>query len=118
MNSSVFLKSANQRSTDESAYTQLTQHQRYPIHAFMKTGFTQSAVKSAENKANGDTVLQAHQKAMMHLWFKSKNRIASATWDLVDGLIKQDLSPEQISGRLFTEQDISLSHERIYLPIY
>ena len=33
----------------------------------MKAGFTQSAVKPVEIKANGDTVLQAHQKAMMHL---------------------------------------------------
>ncbi len=55
---------------------------------------------------------------MMHRCCKSKNRIVSANWDLVDDLIKQDWSPEQISGRLFTEQDISLSHERIYLPIY
>ena len=62
--------------------------------------------------------MQAHQKAMMHRCCKSKNRIVSATWDLVDDLIKQDWSPEQISGRLFTEQDISISHERIYLPIY
>ena len=32
--------------------------------------------------------------------------------------IKQDWSPEQISGRLFKEQGIPISHESIYLHIY
>ena len=40
------------------------------------------------------------------------------TWVLVDDRIKQDWSPEQISGRLFMEQGISISHEWIYLHIY
>jgi IS30 family transposase len=37
---------------------------------------------------------------------------------MVDALIKQDWSPEQISGRLYEEQGISISHEWIYLNIY
>ncbi len=44
------------------AYTQLTQKQRYQIYAFMKAGFTQSAVKSAEIEANGDTVQCRHTR--------------------------------------------------------
>ena len=37
---------------------------------------------------------------------------------MVNALIKQDWSPEQISIRLLMEQDISISHEWIYLHIY
>ena len=36
----------------------------------------------------------------------------------VDSLIRQDWSPEQISGRLSIEQGIAISHEWIYLYIY
>jgi IS30 family transposase len=37
---------------------------------------------------------------------------------MVNALIKQDWSPEQISGRLYDEQRISISHECIYRHIY
>ena len=37
---------------------------------------------------------------------------------MVNTLIKQDRSPEQISIRLLMEQDISISHEWVYLHIY
>jgi IS30 family transposase len=36
----------------------------------------------------------------------------------VNTLIEQDWSPEQISGRLYEEQGVSISHEWIYLHIY
>ena len=36
----------------------------------------------------------------------------------MDSLIRQDWSPEQISGRLSIEQGIAISHEWIYLYIY
>ena len=37
---------------------------------------------------------------------------------MVNTLIKQDRNPEQISIRLLMEQDISISHEWVYLHIY
>jgi len=111
-------------------YTQLTQEQRYQIYAFMKAGFTQKEVAvetgvhpssiSREVRRNrgrrGYRPKQAHQKALARRI--NKSRIDSSTWALVDSLIKKDWSPEQISGRLFIEQDISISHEWIYLHIY
>jgi transposase, IS30 family len=36
----------------------------------------------------------------------------------VDALIAQDWSPEQISSRLYDEQEISISHEWIYNHTY
>ena len=37
---------------------------------------------------------------------------------MVNALVKQDWSPEQISSRLYDEQEISISHEWIYNHIY
>ncbi len=113
-------------------YTQLTQEQRYQIHAFMKAGFTQSAIAeemgvhpstiSREVRRNrglrGYRPAQAHEKAVTRRSNKFQPRICSSTWSLVDSLIKQDWSPEQISGRLSSERGISISHEWVYLYIY
>ncbi len=106
-------------------YTQLTQEQRYQIHAFLKVGFKQIHIAnemgvhpctiSREVRRNrgkrGYRPQQAHQKALSRRAIKPKLRISSHTWDLVDHFIKQDYSPEQTSGRLLMEQNISISHE-------
>lgn len=113
-------------------YTQLTQELRYQIHAFMKAGFTQSAIAdnmrvhkstiSRELRRNrgqrGYRPKQAQEMAVLRRHEKSKPRIDRAAWALVDSLIQQEWSPEQISGRLFDEQGIAISHEWIYLHIY
>jgi IS30 family transposase len=46
--------------------------------------------------------------------WKSRSRITAETWALVEGLLRQDWSPEQISGRLKKEQKVCISHEWIY----
>jgi transposase, IS30 family len=61
---------------------------------------------------------QAHVTAMQRQYEKPKTHIPLTTWAMVNALIKQDWSPEQISGRLYEEQGISISHECIYLHIY
>jgi len=113
-------------------YTQLAHEQRYQIHAFMKAGYTQKAIAketgthpstiSREVRRNqgqrGYRPKQAHEKAMMRRYENPKTRIPLTTWALVDDRIKENWSPEQISGRLFMEQGISISHESIYLHIY
>ena len=45
-------------------------------------------------------------------------RIDAATWLQVESLLRQDWSPEQVSGHLKRELKLSLSHERIYQHIY
>jgi len=113
-------------------YAQLTREQRYQIEALLKTGHNQTMIAkvlsahkstiSRELKRNhglrGYRPKQAHEKAMQRRHEKSKTRIPLTTWVLVNALIKQDWSPEQISIRLLMEQDISISHESIYLHIY
>ena len=61
---------------------------------------------------------QAHAKAMQRRHEKLKTHLPLTTWAVVNTLIEQDRSPEQISGRLYEEQGVSISHEWIYLYIY
>lgn len=113
-------------------YTQLTQEQRYQIHASMKAGFTQSAV-AEELRVHKSTISreinrnrglrgyrpkQAQEKTMARRSSKYRPHIPHTTRLLVDDRIKRDWSPEQISGRLFLEQGVRVSHEWIYLHIY
>ena len=110
-------------------YAQLAQEQRYQISALMNAGYTQSAIAtdmrvdkstiSRELKCNrgqrGYPPRQAQERGILRRHGRSKLRIAPATWNMVDVLSKQDWSPEQISGRLFAEQGIAISHEWICL---
>jgi transposase, IS30 family len=66
----------------------------------------------------GYRLKQAHVKAMQRRHKKPRTYIPKTTCVMVDSLIKQDWSLEQISDRLYEEQGISTSHEWIYLYIY
>ena len=108
-------------------YHQLTQAQRYQIYALRKmnhplseiaavVGVHKSSV-SRELKRNrgqrGYRPQQAHQLAVDRRQ-KALPRITAENWSLVENLLRQEWSPEQISGRLKKEQDIRISHEWIY----
>ena len=108
-------------------YHQLTQAQRYQIYVLRKTqhsfseiarvlGIHKSSV-SRELKRNrgkrGYRPQQAHERALGRR-SKSVLRITAQVWAVVEKLLRQDWSPEQISGRLKKEQGICISHEWIY----
>jgi IS30 family transposase len=108
-------------------YHQLTQEQRYQIYALKRTkhslteiatviGVHKSTV-SREVKRNrgqrGYRPQQAHERAMKRRP-KAILRITTEVWTVVESLLRQDWSPEQISGRLKKEQKGCLSHEWIY----
>jgi IS30 family transposase len=108
-------------------YRQLTQVQRYQIYALKKTGHSHTEIAevigvdkstvSRELKRNrggcGYRPQQAHSLAMERRQ-KGVPRITPETWAVVERLLQQDWSPEQISGRLKQEQGICISHEWIY----
>lgn len=112
-------------------YKQLTREQRYQIKALLKTGHKQVEIASVlgvnkstiqrEIKRNrgerGYRPEQAHEKALARRAGKSKPRISSNVWELVEAKIREDWSPEQISGRLRLEK-VFVSHEHIYQRIY
>ena len=61
---------------------------------------------------------QAHRLALKRRSAKVRPRFSGFVWRQVEELIRHDWSPEQISGRLETEQGIRISHEHIYQYIY
>jgi IS30 family transposase len=113
-------------------YTQLTREQRYQIYALMKAGHNQSRMAilvgchkstiSRELRRNrglkGYRPYQADELAYDRQCAAYRSRIAWQTWQQVERLLRQDWSPEQITGRLKLEQQPTVSHECIYLYVY
>lgn len=108
-------------------YVQLTQEQRYQIYALKKTGHSGSEIAdvigvhkstvSRECKRNrGGCGYRPQQAQRWALARRQKGvvRITAETWGVVERLLRQDWSPEQISGRLKRERKIQISHEWIY----
>ena len=111
-------------------YTQLTQEQRYQIYALLKMEHSQSEIAKVigvhratvcrEIKRNcgkrGYRPQQAHQFAQTRRK-KVKTRIRAEDWVLVEENLRQDWSPEQISGRM-QKAGLRISHEHIYQYVY
>jgi transposase, IS30 family len=115
------------------SYTQLTREQRYQIYALKKADHSQTqmaaiigchkATISRELSRNGGQrgyrPRQAQELALSRKPPAHRPRIQPATWTLVESLLRQQWSPEQIAGRLKLEQhEQRVSHERIYQHIY
>ena len=109
-------------------YKQLTCEQRYVIKILKEKDFLQKDIAetigvnkstiSRELKRNrgqrGYRPKQAQRKAEERRRDKSPPRISKDIWDKVTTHLKDDWSPEQISGRLKETEAISISHEWIY----
>jgi transposase, IS30 family len=113
-------------------YTQLTREQRYQIYILRKAGHLQNfiareigvhpATISRELKRGrgqrGYRPKQAEEAASARKQKRYRARINAATWEVIESLLRQDWSPEQVSGWLAKEKQGSVSHERIYQYIY
>ena len=110
-------------------YTQLTQEQRYQIYAFMKAHFSKTNIAyeigvhkstvSREMKRNrgkkGYRPKQAHcmsveRRTKAHKFVKLTPPVIA----LINECIRQDFSPEQVSGFLSRMHHLRISHETIY----
>ena len=114
-----------------NSYKQLAYVQRYQIYFMLKIGISQTDIAkeigvhrstvSREMHRNqgrrGYRPKQAHRFALSRR-NKTKSYITPETWDWIDQLIREDWSPEQISGQLKRSGDIQISHEWIYQHIY
>lgn len=49
---------------------------------------------------------------------RRNSRFSSEDWTLIEDLLRADLSPEQVSGRLRAEGRLRISHETIYVHIW
>ena len=107
-------------------YAQLTQEQRYQIYALKKMGHNQTEIAYVLEVHKSTISRELHRNAgqrgyrpqqaqslAMERRPKSVPRIPAETWGLVEKLLRQDWSPEQISGRLKKEQGQCISHEWI-----
>jgi transposase, IS30 family len=115
------------------AYQQLTQDQRYQIVACLNAAFSQSAI-ARELGADKSTIsreLQRHRGQRGYRPIQAQHladsrrqvkanatRITLETWQQVDAWLKQDWSPEPISGTLKPQGKPAASHEPIYQYIY
>ena len=100
-------------------HRQLTQGQRYQIYALMKAGHNHTDIAdlirvhkstvSRELRRNrglkGYRPKQAHQ-FVLNRRKKSRYRIKASTWILIEALIRQDWSPERVSGWLMENYDL------------
>lgn len=114
------------------SYTQLTQEERYQIYILKKAGNRQTEIAallgrnkstiSRELKRNtglkGYRPKQANERALKRRAEKAVPRIGDQAWQQVEDLIRQEWSPEQVSGRMEREQGVSISHEWIYQYVY
>lgn len=115
------------------SYQQLTQEQRYHIWALKKAGTSQTEIAkevgvhkstiSRELRRNtgqrGYRPKQAHSMATSRQQTRARTSlIAAQTWMIVETHLRQEWSPEQVSGWLRREHKLHVSHERIYQYVY
>jgi transposase, IS30 family len=113
-------------------YTQLTSEQRYQISALKRMGHSRTEI-AKELEVHKSTISrevcrnmgergyrpkQANEKACERRANATpKKRISAETWDVVEEKLRQEWSPEQVSGWLEKCQEIRISHEWIYQHI-
>jgi len=113
-------------------YKQLTSVQRYQISVLKRIGHsrTEIAIELEVHKSTigrelrrntgerGYRPKQADEKACeRRVKAAHKRRISAEVWVVVDEKLRQDWSPEQVSGWLEKRQAIRISHEWIYQHI-
>lgn len=111
---------------------QITQQQRYSIETLHRENYTQTAIAQrlgihkssvcrqlARNSIKGTYQAQKAHKTAISRCKRDPYKLKGTLLDLVKKQLKQQHSPEQISGRLDQEQvAITSSHETIYQWIY
>ena len=110
-------------------YKQLTSEQRYQISALKKIGYgpTEIAKELEVHKSSisrelsrnmgerGYRPKQANEKAFERRTnATTRKRISAEIWEVVKEKLRQDWSPEQVSGWLEKCQAVRISHEWIY----
>ena len=114
-------------------YQQLTYEQRCQISALKKRGLSQRAIAATvgvdqstisreltrNTGARGYRYKQAQDKAALRRKAAVKaTKMTLEAVSLIETKLREDWSPEQISGWLLTAKDRLISHETIYLHIW
>lgn len=116
-------------------YRQITPAERYTLGALRRQGLSCSEIarimgrhrssigrEFARNSAPYDGAYRpfvAQEHANGRRWRSRRNsHFDAADWELVEGMLAEFLSPEQISGRLRLEGRLEISHETIYKRVW
>ena len=111
-------------------YTQLTREQRYQIYALLKMGHEQTEIvgvigvhkSSVSREIHRNRGRRGYRPRQAQQWSierraKPRGKISFEDWTVVEGLIREDWSPEQVSEWLKIHSDVRVSHEWIYQHI-
>ena len=116
-------------------YQQLNAQERSVLAALRRVGLNQSEIAhelgrhrstvSRELKRNcapydgGYRSRRAHQRAHARRYRSRRNsHFVRAQWQRVEELLRRKWSPEQVSGYLAVERELSISHETIYRHVW
>jgi IS30 family transposase len=117
-------------------YTQITLHERYAISALRKLGYTGAAIARELGRHRSTISREVHRnawredgrtyRALKAQGYTNRRRRSSrrntqfgaADWALVERLLGEDWSPEQIVGRCASVGVLQISHETIYRHIW
>lgn len=116
-------------------YRQITPEQRYMLAALRMQGLSNSAIAQLlgchrstvgrelkRNRTAADGRYRASKAQEMTNGRRSRSRrnqhFTPSDFERIDALLAQRWSPEQISGRLALEPDLSISHETIYRHVW
>jgi len=116
-------------------YRHLSEDERYTISGMRVAGYSHRAIarylgRSASticreverNRYPSSGYYHAHHAQSMGVARRGrarrKSQFSAAQWSRVWELIRQDWSPEQVSGRLKVNREFSISHETIYRYIW
>ena len=116
-------------------YSQITSEERYTLGVLRKQGYSNAQMARAlgrhrstigrefcRNSTHPDGYYRPQRAQEAFNGRRSRSRrkspFTSEDWLLVEDLIRADLSPEQISGRLALEGVLAISHETIYKHIW
>lgn len=116
-------------------YTQLTSEERYMISALRKQGIHTSAI--ARNLGRHRSTISREVRRNAAKWdgryrpskavertrgrrvrSRKKSQFGPDDWAQVETLLRQKLSPDQVSGHLRAKRILSISHETIYRYVW
>lgn len=114
-------------------YNQLTENERYQIYALKKAGYSQAQIAELLERSpstisrelarnaglRGYRPKQAQRltEARRKMAFKAR-KVTDKVNELIEALIRQELSPQQVVDYLKRHKGLSLHHETVYQLIY
>jgi transposase, IS30 family len=116
-------------------YQQITREERYTLAVLRKQGYSNAQIAHAldrhrstigreirRNSTHPDGYYRPHRAQEASNGRRSRSRrkspFTAEHWNTVDNLLRADVSPEQVSGRLALEGVLEISHETIYQHIW